>query len=253
MHSTTSKSIKKLNELRERATTVGSTMLTKVRGSRATFAITAAGVATAAVVAGSLLLTDHGQRAPAETAAVASASQRQQAANRADRSARVAAPKTAPKVAVAKAKAAPKPKAVPVRKAAPKPAPWVVPMPGVPLSSCFGPRWGTMHMGVDFAGKNGTLIRAIGAGRVVAAGWNYSGYGISVVIDHGNNTVSHYAHSSRALVKPGQKVKPGQPIAIEGTTGDSTGPHLHFEIHRGMWNQIDPAKWLRAHGVKIGC
>ena len=63
----------------------------------------------------------------------------------------------------------------------------------------------------------------------------------------------HVAHAQKVLVKPGQKVKAGQAIALEGTTGDSTGPHLHFEIHHGLWNQVDPAPWLRAHGVKVGC
>jgi murein DD-endopeptidase MepM/ murein hydrolase activator NlpD len=134
-----------------------------------------------------------------------------------------------------------------------KPRPWVSPMPGVRLSSCFGPRWGTLHQGIDFAGDFGTTIRAVGAGTVLGAGWLYSGYGISVVIDHGNGFFSHYAHMSAVLVRPGQKVRPGQPIGREGSTGDSTGPHLHFEIHHGMWNQINPAPWLRAHGVHTSC
>jgi murein DD-endopeptidase MepM/ murein hydrolase activator NlpD len=137
--------------------------------------------------------------------------------------------------------------------AAMRPRPWVSPMPGVPLSSCFGPRWGTLHQGIDFAGDSGTTIRAVGAGTVFGAGWLYSGYGISVVIDHGNGYFSHYAHMSRALVRPGQRVRPGQPIGREGSTGDSTGPHLHFEIHHGMWHQINPAPWLRAHGVHSAC
>jgi murein DD-endopeptidase MepM/ murein hydrolase activator NlpD len=126
-------------------------------------------------------------------------------------------------------------------------------MPGAELSSCFGPRWGTEHKGIDFAAPAGTQIHTVGAGTVFAAGWLYTGYGISVVIDHGNGYLSHYAHASKALVSPGQKVKAGQAIALEGSTGDSTGPHLHFEIHRGMWNQVEPAKWLRDKGVKIGC
>jgi len=257
MHSKTSKSIKSLNELRERATNLGNAALIQIRGNRrGMIAIAAAGLTTAAVLLGASALTDGGPTARAETVAVAEAGQRQQAANRADRAARTPAQATKAKVVAPKAaaKAAPKAKAVPARKVAPKAAPkWVVPMPGAPLSSCFGPRWGTMHMGIDFAGKNGTLIRSIGAGRVFAAGWNYTGYGNSVVIDHGNGYLTHYAHASRVLVKPGHAVKPNQPIAVEGSTGDSTGPHLHFEIHRGLWNQIEPAKWLRAHGVKIGC
>ena len=87
---------------------------------------------------------------------------------------------------------------------------------------------------------------------MISAGWVYSGYGISVVIDHGNGFLSHYAHASQTRVAVGQRVAPGQSIAV-GVTGDSTGPHLHFEIHQGLWHQIDPAPWLRARGVTVGC
>jgi murein DD-endopeptidase MepM/ murein hydrolase activator NlpD len=127
-------------------------------------------------------------------------------------------------------------------------------MPGAELSSCFGPRWGLPHLGIDFAAPAGTPIQAVGAGTVFAAGWLYTGYGISVVIDHGSGIFTHYAHASDLLVSPGQAVGPGQPIALEGSTGDSTGPHLHFEVHQGwLWNQIEPASWLRGQGVAIGC
>lgn len=131
---------------------------------------------------------------------------------------------------------------------------WVHPMPGARTTSCYGARWGTMHAGVDLAAAAGTPIRAVGAGRVLGAGWLYPGYGISVVIKHRNGFLTHYAHASKALVSAGQQVKPGQKIAREGSTGDSTGPHLHLEVHRGMWNQIEPTKWLARHGLKIpGC
>ncbi len=134
-----------------------------------------------------------------------------------------------------------------------KPKPWTNPMPGVSLSSCFGPRWGTEHKGIDFAGKAGTTIRSVGAGKVLGAGWLYTGYGKSVMISHGNGYFTHYAHASKVLVHEGQRVKPGQPIALEGSTGNSTGPHLHFEVHHGLWNQVNPASWLRAHGVPSKC
>jgi murein DD-endopeptidase MepM/ murein hydrolase activator NlpD len=110
-----------------------------------------------------------------------------------------------------------------------------------------------MHKGIDLAGPYGRRIVATGAGRVVAAGWNYGGYGISVVVNHGDGYLSHYAHASKALVRPGQRVRTGQPIALEGSTGNSTGAHLHFEIHRGLWNQVNPASWLRTRGVRVGC
>lgn len=131
---------------------------------------------------------------------------------------------------------------------------WVHPMPGAVTTSCFGPRWGTIHQGVDLAMPAGTPIRAVGAGTVIYAGWVFSGYGISVVIDHHNGYLTHYAHASEAKVSVGQNVKPGQVIALEGSTGDSTGPHLHFEVHQGMWNQIEPTRWMRERGVEIpGC
>jgi murein DD-endopeptidase MepM/ murein hydrolase activator NlpD len=126
-------------------------------------------------------------------------------------------------------------------------------MPDAPLSSCFGSRWGSAHLGLDFAGASGTAIRAVGAGTVLTAGWQYAGYGESVMIDHGDGTLTHYAHASRVLVRPGQAVVPGQAIALEGSTGNSSGPHLHFEVHLGLWHQVDPAAWLRDHGVPIAC
>lgn len=147
----------------------------------------------------------------------------------------------------------PKPKPQPKPKPKPKPKPdWVHPMPGAGTTSCFGWRWGSMHAGVDLASPHGTPIRAAGAGTVVNAGWVFSGYGISVVIDHGNGFFTHYAHASRATVSPGQWVSPGQTIAREGSTGNSTGPHLHFEVHKGMWNQVEPTAWLRHRGVAVG-
>src|SRR5690606_13100999 len=102
-------------------------------------------------------------------------------------------------------------------------------------------RWGALPAGSDLALPPGTPVLAVGAGTVEAAGWLYAGYGISVVINHGNGYLTHYAHLSKATVSPGQRVSAGQQIGAEGSTGDSTGPHLHFEVHRGMWNQIEPA------------
>jgi murein DD-endopeptidase MepM/ murein hydrolase activator NlpD len=137
--------------------------------------------------------------------------------------------------------------------AAPKPA-WVVPMAKYELTSCFGPRWGTEHQGIDFAEPENGQVLAAAAGTVVIAGWNDGGYGNMVVIDHGNNTFTLYGHANKVLVSQGQHVEPGQPVSLEGSTGDSTGPHLHFEVWNGMWNRIEPAAFLRAHGVNLpGC
>ena len=175
----------------------------------------------------------------AADAATASDADRAAAADRADRAAR---PTGTPTV-----------EAVPTTPPPPPPPAWVSPMPDAPLSSCYGPRWGTAHLGIDFAGAAGTPIRAVGAGTVLTAGWLYGGYGQSVLVDHGDGTLTHYAHASRVLVHPGETVTPGQPIALEGSTGNSSGPHLHFEVHAGLWHQVDPADWLRAHGVAVGC
>ncbi|HEY8472537.1 MAG TPA: peptidoglycan DD-metalloendopeptidase family protein [Natronosporangium sp.] len=129
---------------------------------------------------------------------------------------------------------------------------WVHPMPGASTTSCYGQRWGALHAGVDLAAPAGTPIKAAGAGTVTDAGWVFSGYGISVVIDHHNGVFTHYAHMSDTAVSPGDSVSPGQTIGFEGSTGDSTGPHLHFEVHNGMWNQIEPTSWMRDRGVTIG-
>lgn len=97
------------------------------------------------------------------------------------------------------------------------------------LSSSFGNRWGRMHEGVDLAVPQGTPIQAVEAGKVIYSGWA-SGYGNFVSVDHGSGYVSRYGHASSLLVRSGQKVKKGQIIALVGSTGHSTGPHLHFEI-----------------------
>lgn len=201
-----------------------------------------------------------GEAEPPSTLAVAAGQQaRADAADRADRAERPSASpsasaspsKSAPASAAPKA-AAPAPKATTAAPKAATPA-WVTPMPGAAMTSCFGQRWGVLHAGIDLAADEGTPIHAAAAGTVLAAGWVYSGYGISVMIDHGGGILTHYAHQSRTVVQPGQKVKAGQIIGYEGSTGDSTGPHLHFEVHQGLWNQINPAPFMRSHGVNLGC
>jgi murein DD-endopeptidase MepM/ murein hydrolase activator NlpD len=132
-------------------------------------------------------------------------------------------------------------------------ADWVHPMPGAATTSCFGQRWGVLHAGIDLAMPADTPIRAAADGTVVEAGWVYAGYGISVVIDHGDGFLTHYAHQNRTAVAVGQQVDAGEVIGYEGSTGDSTGPHLHFEVHNGLWNQLDPAPWMRERGVDLGC
>jgi murein DD-endopeptidase MepM/ murein hydrolase activator NlpD len=136
-----------------------------------------------------------------------------------------------------------------------KPLPlWVNPMPEGATTSCFGPRWGRLHAGVDLAAPDGTPIRAAGAGVVVTAG-PAEGYGNAVLIDHGNGYLTHYGHMSVITATVGQHVAAGDQIGDEGSTGHSTGPHLHFEVHQDAYqNPIEPTAWMRERGVDItGC
>ncbi len=105
-----------------------------------------------------------------------------------------------------------------------------------------------MHTGVDFKGEPGDPVRASAGGKVTEAGRN-GGYGLMVEIDHGNGLVTRYAHLSGIEVSEGASVKPGQLIGRVGTTGRSTGPHLHFEV-RLNGDAIDPQKYLRA-GLRL--
>lgn len=97
------------------------------------------------------------------------------------------------------------------------------------VSSRYGPRWGTTHKGTDIAASTGTPIKAAAAGTVTFSG-KYSTYGNLVIISHGNGVQTYYGHCSVLNVKEGQKVSSGQVIAKVGSTGNATGPHLHFEI-----------------------
>ena len=98
------------------------------------------------------------------------------------------------------------------------------------LTSGYGWRWGRLHRGIDIAAPIGTPIVAAAAGEVVGAGW-HGGYGNLIKLEHVDGSVTYYAHNNRILVTHGQKVRQGDQIAEMGTTGNSTGSHLHFEIH----------------------
>ena len=111
------------------------------------------------------------------------------------------------------------------------------------ISSRFGMRWGRMHQGLDIAVPTGTPVRAAAAGTVTYAG-TVGGYGKLVIIDHGNRVETRYAHNSRIVVRVGQRVKRGEIVAYSGNTGNSTGPHLHFEI-RLRGTAVDPEKYLK--------
>lgn len=98
------------------------------------------------------------------------------------------------------------------------------------------------HAGLDFAASYGSKIRAADSGTVIFAGW-YGGYGRAVIIDHGNGITTLYGHTSELYVTEGQAVERGQAIAAVGSTGFSTGPHLHFEVRRNG-TPVDPANYL---------
>jgi murein DD-endopeptidase MepM/ murein hydrolase activator NlpD len=98
------------------------------------------------------------------------------------------------------------------------------------------------HGGIDLGAPTGTPVHAVAAGTVIKATYDRT-YGNVVVINHHNGYKTLYAHASKLMVKAGQKVKAGQPIATVGSTGRSTGPHLHFEIHRSG-RQVDPGPYL---------
>ncbi len=99
------------------------------------------------------------------------------------------------------------------------------------------------HHGIDFAGRNGSNVVAVAAGLVTSAG-KYRGYGNMVAIDHGGGYVTHYAHNKELTVSPGDRVSQGDTIAKMGSTGHSTGPHVHFEVLR-HGKKINPIKFIR--------
>ncbi|MDE6357548.1 MAG: M23 family metallopeptidase, partial [Eubacteriales bacterium] len=117
------------------------------------------------------------------------------------------------------------------------------PVSGARISSVFGKRWGTMHKGVDFACAYGTPIKASDGGTVVYSGWG-NGYGNMVKIDHGNGFYTVYGHNSKNVVSVGQKVAQGEVIGYVGSTGNSTGNHVHFEIIKNGVNE-NPLNYLK--------
>jgi murein DD-endopeptidase MepM/ murein hydrolase activator NlpD len=111
-----------------------------------------------------------------------------------------------------------------------------------PITSPFGWRWGRMHEGIDLGAAYGTPIAAAAAGTLIYAGW-LGGYGNLTVIDHGGGLATAYGHQSRIAVSVGQQVARGEIIGYVGSTGHSTGPHLHFEV-RVNGQAVDPLGYL---------
>jgi murein DD-endopeptidase MepM/ murein hydrolase activator NlpD len=131
---------------------------------------------------------------------------------------------------------------------------WVLPVRKYHISATFGQngdRWASFHHGLDFAAPAGTPVRAVGAGRIIAAGWSDSAYGNRIKVRHNTGTVTLYAHLS-GFERTRGRVRPGEIIGYVGATGNATGPHLHLEVRpRGgdLSSSIDPGRWLERHGL----
>jgi murein DD-endopeptidase MepM/ murein hydrolase activator NlpD len=127
---------------------------------------------------------------------------------------------------------------------------YVMPTKGI-FTSNFGYRWGVLHAGIDLANSIGTPIFAVSDGVVIDAGPT-AGYGMWVKLRHADGTVTLYGHVNTTLVSVGQRVMAGDQIATMGNRGNSTGPHLHFEVLQGGTERIDPVPWLAKRGLSVG-
>ncbi|MFF4805950.1 M23 family metallopeptidase [Streptomyces sp. NPDC001351] len=216
---------------------------------RSRAAVLAAGLGMSVVLGAGVAAAADGTSASSAAGAVkAQAAAQAKAAASAKKAAQTAAAKKAAAEKAAKAAAA--------RKA----ASWMHPVKKYRLSASFnqaGSMWQSTHSGQDFAVPSGTDVVAAHGGTVVKAGGNGAGdgpaYGNAIVIRHGNGTYSQYAHLSRIDVRVGQVVATGQHIARSGNTGNSSGPHLHFEIRRtaNYGSAVDPVAFLRSKGVTV--
>ncbi|HEY9305555.1 MAG TPA: M23 family metallopeptidase [Mycobacterium sp.] len=127
---------------------------------------------------------------------------------------------------------------------------FVMPTKGI-FTSGFGYRWGVLHAGIDLANSIGTPIRAVSDGVVIDAGPT-AGYGMWVKLRHADGTVTLYGHVNTTMVSVGERVMAGDQIATMGNRGNSTGPHLHFEVLLNGTQRIDPVPWLAKRGLSVG-
>ncbi|MEW2549656.1 M23 family metallopeptidase [Streptomyces sp. NPDC047002] len=226
------------------------TPLTAVRRGRVAVVAAGLGVSMVAGAGAAFAATgDAGAQAPAgthQTAAVAAAAVHHQADAQA-------------KAAHAEQAKAAKAKAVKVA-AAKKAASWIDPVTHYKLTAGFddsGSHWVHKHSGQDYAVPIGTAVHAVHTGTVVKAGPHGAGdgdaYGNAIVIRHSDGKYSQYAHLSRVEVHVGENVKTGEEIAKSGNTGNTTGPHLHFEIRNtpDYGSAINPVTFLRGLGVTV--
>ena len=127
---------------------------------------------------------------------------------------------------------------------------WQMPLKNAVETSGFGFRWGRLHAGEDFAAAVGTNLVAMSTGTVVFAGQE-SGYGNIVKIRYWDGTLTFYGHMSRLSVTDGESVDPGEVVGQSGNTGESTGPHLHLEIHPDGGDAVNPVPWLADHHLHV--
>lgn len=120
------------------------------------------------------------------------------------------------------------------------------------FTSGFGPRWGSFHNGIDVANPIGTPIYAVMDGEVISSG-AAQGFGHWIRIQHEDGTISVYGHmpGDQLLVNVGDQVKAGDQISVIGNEGHSTGPHLHFEVHPGGGQAVDPVGWFEERGISV--
>lgn len=128
---------------------------------------------------------------------------------------------------------------------------WRLPITGhYRFTSPFGQRWGRLHAGIDLALPSGSGVHAMSAGHVRLARW-MGGAGMQVQIRYWEGTVSYYDHLSQLRCSVGERVVQGMLIGYTGTSGDSTGPHLHLEIHPHGGRPVNPVRWLAAHRICV--
>ncbi|WP_326817305.1 M23 family metallopeptidase [Streptomyces sp. NBC_01762] len=222
--------------------------------SRVRGAVVAAGLGTTMVLgAGAAFAAGAAASAP-DTASLVSTAAAESVAKQATVQGKAA---QAAKQAVAK-KAAEAKKAA--KRAANLATSWEAPVSHYQLSASFGndgSRWAHKHSGQDFAVPIGTRVEAAHSGVVVKAGPNGGGdgpaYGNAIVIKHSNGMYSQYAHLSQIDVRIGQAVQTGEKIALSGNTGNSSGPHLHFEIRHtaNYGSAVNPVMFLQKEGVTV--
>lgn len=231
--------------------------------SRVRGAVVAAGLGTSMVLGAGAAFA-AGTTGTTNAASPASASTADSVAQQATAQGKAAEHAAAKKAAAAKKEAAEaKKEAAAKKKAAAKKAAklaWETPVDHYELSASFGndgSRWSHKHSGQDFAVPIGTKVEAAHKGTVVKAGPNGGGdgpaYGNAIVIKHSNGTYSQYAHLSKIQVHIGEQVKKGEKIALSGNTGNSSGPHLHFEIRTtpNYGSAVNPVNYLHKEGVSV--